>query len=80
MSGKAAAPVGGYQDLAAIYRSIMDDVVAKMKPSFVEEGVEELSVSKPALSPPAPPASLDFRGDVRGPTAGKHPRHATPLL
>jgi hypothetical protein len=43
MSGKASGPVGGFQDLAAIYRGIMDDVVAKMTPAFVEEGVEELS-------------------------------------
>lgn len=42
MSAKpGGAPVGGHQDLAGIYRGIMDDVVAKMKPSFVEEGVEE---------------------------------------
>lgn len=38
---KPAAPFGGYQDLAGIYRNIMDDVVSKMKPAFVEEGVDE---------------------------------------
>lgn len=38
---RPGAVVGGVQDLAGIYRGIMDDVVSKMAPSFVEEGVEE---------------------------------------
>lgn len=29
------------QDLAAIYNWIVDDVVAKIKPEFVAEGVDE---------------------------------------
>ena len=30
-----------YQDMRRVYRHIIDDVIAKMKPEFVQEGVDE---------------------------------------